>query len=104
MGINTKAIGGATRNPTVTRRASPALEDRDDGETCAKTRRNCPWCGTVFTPRTSGGKPQQFCSSRCRRALENTLRTWAQDQLAEGRVTVAQLQRPRCVDGHGTHD
>ena len=63
------------------------------------TRPTCPWCGTSFMPRSDGGKPQRFCSSRCRRALDRALRAWARDQLTEGRVTVAELQRERCPDG-----
>ena len=57
---------------------------------------SCEWCDNSFAPRTNGGKPQRFCSAHCRRDLEHSLRAWAQKQLAEGRVTVAELQRPRC--------
>ncbi len=53
---------------------------------------HCPWCGTQFTPRTSGGKAQRFCSPLCRRHMERALRAWAQDQLAKGQVTMADLQ------------
>ena len=64
----------------------------------AMTRRTCPWCGTQFTPRTSGGKPQRFCSPRCRREHEAGLQAWARDQEAAGRVTVADIQRARWPD------
>ncbi len=60
---------------------------------------HCPWCATQFTPRTSGGKPQRFCSARCRREHEAGLQAWARDQEAAGRVTKADLQRARSPEG-----
>jgi hypothetical protein len=48
-----------------------------------------------FSPRRTGGRPQRFCSARCRRAYE--LRAWARDQITAGGVTPAQLQRARSV-------
>jgi endogenous inhibitor of DNA gyrase (YacG/DUF329 family) len=59
------------------------------------TRPLCPWCERPFTPRSTGGKPQRFCSERCRRALERELRAWAREQVADGEITPAQLQRVR---------
>ncbi len=56
----------------------------------------CAWCGMAFAQRGTGGKPQKFCSTRCRREMDAGLRAWAQDQLAAGRVTIAELQRARC--------
>ena len=56
----------------------------------------CPWCGSSFTPRMTGGKPQRFCSTHCRRSMDAGLRVWAQDQLDQGKVTVAELKRIRC--------
>ena len=58
--------------------------------------RTCPWCGEAFGRRSSGGKPQRFCSMRCRRAMDAGLRAWAQQQFAMGRVSIAELQRARC--------
>ena len=57
----------------------------------------CPWCGARFKPRQTGGRAQQFCSTRCRRQMDAGLRAWAQDQLAAGRVTNVDLQRARCL-------
>jgi hypothetical protein len=54
----------------------------------------CAWCSHLFTARRTGGKPQRFCSERCRRASEKAMRNWAREQLTEGRVTLAELQRP----------
>ncbi len=59
------------------------------------SERPCPWCGSSFTPRTSGGKAQRFCSPRCRREHEAGLQAWAREQEAAGRVTKADLQRAR---------
>jgi hypothetical protein len=53
----------------------------------------CSWCSGPFTPRTTGGRPQRFCSERCRRASEKAMREWAQAELAAGRVTLAELPR-----------
>ena len=58
--------------------------------------RTCPWCGEAFGRRSSGGKPQRFCSMRCRRAMDAGLRAWAHEQFAMGRVLIAELQRARC--------
>ena len=58
--------------------------------------RTCPWCGKVFDRRSTGGKPQRFCSTRCRRAMDARLRAWAQEQFDMGRVSIVELQRARC--------
>jgi hypothetical protein len=58
----------------------------------------CPWCATPFTPRSTGGKRQRYCSPACRRDLDKALRAWAGQELAERRVTVALLQRARCAE------
>ena len=50
-------------------------------------------CERPFTPRSTGGKPQRFCSERCRRAFERELRVWAPNQITAGDVMPAQLQR-----------
>lgn len=59
----------------------------------------CPWCERRFSLRRTGGKPQRFCSERCRRAEEWAVRGWAQHQLAAGRVTIAEIKRGRCRRG-----
>jgi hypothetical protein len=55
----------------------------------------CDWCSRPFTPRRTGGRPQRFCSERCRRASEKAMREWAQQELAAGRVTIAEIKRER---------
>jgi hypothetical protein len=58
----------------------------------------CAWCSGPLTPRTTGGRPQRFCTQACRRASEKAMRQWAKGELAAGRVTIAQLQRERCSE------
>jgi hypothetical protein len=41
------------------------------------------------------GRPQRFCSERCRRTSEKAMREWAQGELAAGRVTIAEIKRER---------
>jgi len=60
--------------------------------------RPCAWCSGPFTPRTTGGRRQLFCTEACRRASEKGMRQWTKGELAAGRVTIAQLQRERCSD------
>ena len=67
-------------------------------ETMTLAHSICPWCGDPFTPRHTGGKPQRFCSTHCPRDHEAALRAWAQDQFAQGKVSIADLQRARCQD------
>ena len=57
----------------------------------------CHRCQRPFTPRSTGGKAQRFCSERCRRAFERELRAWARNQIAAGGVTPARLQRARSL-------
>jgi len=42
----------------------------------------CKWCRAPFTPRTSGGKSQQFCLDKCRREYEAIGRAWLREELA----------------------
>jgi hypothetical protein len=65
----------------------------------------CFWCGRRFEPRNDGGKPQRFCSTRCRRALDAAGRRYIFDALAAGSLTVADLRRdaPRALR-YGTRD
>ncbi len=63
----------------------------------------CLWCGTGFRPRASGGSPQRFCSTPCRRAFETACRVYAGAEVNAGRLTVSTLrmaleQRARCVE------
>ena len=62
------------------------------------TRPQCPWCERAFTPRHTGGKPQRFCQTACRRAFERELRAWARNQIGAGNITPAELQRAHSRD------
>jgi hypothetical protein len=66
------------------------------------TRPICAFCSHPFTARRTGGKPQRFCSERCRRAYERELRAWARNQIAAGGVTPPQLQRARSLRAPGS--
>jgi len=52
----------------------------------------CRWCGRAFTPRKNGGKPQYFCRSACRRALDAAGRRWIAAALADGCLTIDVLR------------
>ena len=52
----------------------------------------CSWCDRLFRPRQSGGRAQRFCRPRCRQALHAAAQAWALDEIAAGRVTVADLK------------
>ena len=55
----------------------------------------CAWCLRRFAPRRTGGRPQRFCSERCRRGSEKAMREWAKGELAAGRATIAEIKRER---------
>ena len=55
---------------------------------------NCLWCDTPFTPR-QGGKPQRFCSKGCRTGFHAAARKWAEQAVARGELTVAELRKPQ---------
>src|SRR5690349_7973976 len=52
----------------------------------------CLWCERAFTPRASGGKPQHFCRSACRRALDAAGRRWIAMALGDGQLTIDTLR------------
>jgi hypothetical protein len=52
----------------------------------------CSWCDRPFRARDSRGRAQRFCQPSCRRAFHAAARAWALDELAAGRVTVADIK------------
>ena len=44
----------------------------------------CLWCGQPFEPRRTGGKPQQFCSTPCRRAFDHACGAWVRAAIGFG--------------------
>lgn len=55
------------------------------------TGRRCAWCGRAFLPHATGGKPQTFCRSACRRAFDAAERGWVAEAIAGGMLTVNAL-------------
>lgn len=67
------------------------------------TARPCLWCDGPFTPRTTGGKRQRFCSGGCRKDFHRACRIWAEAQVSSGELPVSELkhtlsQRIRCSE------
>jgi hypothetical protein len=52
----------------------------------------CAWCGRAFTARATGGHPQRFCRSACRRAFDAAGRRWVAGAIASGMLTVDALR------------
>ena len=52
----------------------------------------CLWCCKPFHARETGGKPQRFCSTPCRRALDRAARNWVIQQVEGGLVPVSYLR------------
>lgn len=51
----------------------------------------CPWCREPYEVRT-GGKPQRYCSPRCRSGFHTAARIWAEREIEAGRVAMAQVK------------
>lgn len=60
----------------------------------------CPHCDQSFTPRTSGGKPQKFCSDRCRRGFDQALRRLAYESWQAGDIEIGPDHRARWQEAH----
>ena len=63
----------------------------------------CLWCAETFVPRSTGGKPQRFCSCTCRHAFHAACRIWAVRAFETGRLSGTELreglrQRMRCTE------
>ncbi len=54
--------------------------------------KQCSWCESSFTPRTTGGRAQKFCSAKCREDFHAAGRTWVTAAVAEGHLSVAELK------------
>ncbi len=54
--------------------------------------KQCLWCDNTFTPRSTGGHAQKFCSVRCREEFHEAGRAWVAAAVAEGRLSVADLK------------
>ena len=52
----------------------------------------CFWCNDPYTPRSTGGTAQRFCSSDCRAEFHNSVRQWAIEAIERGELTVDQIR------------
>ena len=50
----------------------------------------CEWCEDKYSPRTTGGSPQKFCSKQCKRFFEKSIRQWAYIQHAQGNLNLSE--------------
>jgi hypothetical protein len=53
----------------------------------------CAWCGRPFTPRTTGGHAQRFCSQSCRRAYDAAGRRFVAEAIACGLLSLDQIRK-----------
>ena len=58
----------------------------------------CTWCRRGFRRRLTGGRPQVFCSERCRRSHDTAGRRWVSAALADGRLSVDELATPAAAN------
>lgn len=52
----------------------------------------CPWCGTRFEPRSSGGSDQRFCRKACRHAFWTAARRWVMRAFQAGLLSPEALR------------
>ena len=52
----------------------------------------CKWCQRDYTPRSSGGSPQKFCSRECKHLFEKSIRQWAYNEHTKGSLNLSELQ------------
>jgi hypothetical protein len=57
----------------------------------ASATNSCLWCGRGFQPRR-GGSPRVFCAPACRAAFHTAARRWAEQAVASGMLTIAELR------------
>jgi hypothetical protein len=53
--------------------------------------RTCPWCLTVFAPKSTRGPLQKFCCAAHQRKFWGALRRWAFERYVIGEVSIADL-------------
>ena len=54
----------------------------------------CPWCGVQFLAATVGTHRKRFCSVGCKNKFHSAARRWAEQALADGRITLSDLRAP----------
>jgi len=60
--------------------------------------KQCEWCQRDYTPRSSGGSPQKFCSKKCKHLFEKSIRRWAYIQHAQGKLNLSELQNMHSLE------
>lgn len=53
----------------------------------------CLWCNRAFPPRATGGSAQRFCSPGHRHEFHKAARRWAEEAVADGRLSARELRR-----------
>jgi hypothetical protein len=83
----------STRVPRFKRKAASTAATGAPSESLAHAK--CKWCPTVFAPRTTGGKPQRFCSKKCRHEYQAGLDAFAEQMISDGRASIKDLKSAR---------
>jgi endogenous inhibitor of DNA gyrase (YacG/DUF329 family) len=52
----------------------------------------CPWCDQPFEAKKIGAHAKKFCSALCKNRYHTALRQWAQQAIALGQLSVADLK------------
>ena len=55
----------------------------------------CYWCGAPFSAGIVGAHRKRFCSTKCKNEFHSAARRWAEQALADGRLSIADLQALR---------
>lgn len=68
-----------------------------------KEVQNCRWCGLQFVAVTVGAHRKRFCSARCKNRFHSAARRWAEQALADGRLSLKDLraQSASCTTPRG---
>ena len=82
----------------------PLLDAKDDSRGGGRAQQDrpepssgtthCLWCGRAFTPRSTGGSPQRFCSSGHRQAFWVAARRWIMKAVQAGLLSTECLKVP----------
>ncbi len=52
----------------------------------------CPWCGSLFMPKTVGAHRKRFCSVRCKNRYHAAARKWVQKAIDSGSLAIVDLK------------
>jgi hypothetical protein len=54
----------------------------------------CLWCGASFTAKKVGANLKRFCTPLCKNEFHSASRHWAEQALADGRLSLNDLKAP----------